>query len=316
MQKVLHISTGYTDGSIEKSLIEGAGAEYLLIDDESEKGIIQAGQDASVLIVALTEVSANIISNLPNLKLIVRAGIGVDNIDLEVARENEIRVCNLPNYCSDEVADHTVALMLAVRRKLFEQTNDIREGKWESVNKYKPILGMKDSTAGFVGCGGIAQRVMARLKPFGVKLLGYDPYLPEDIAKKLDLRLVDKDELLELSDCISLHTPLTDETYHFLDDAAFDAMKPDAIVINTARGGLIDNDAMLNAMENKKIAGLGLDVIDGDAEAAVKYNQFQNVIITPHTAYYSGISDVNIRAEAGELVANYILSGELANVIV
>lgn len=316
MQKVLHISTGYTDGLIEKLLIEEAGAEYLLIDDESEKGIIQAGQDASVLIIALTEVSANIISNLPNLKLIVRAGIGVDNIDLEAARENDIRVCNLPNYCSDEVADHTVALMLAVRRKLFEQTNDIREGKWESVNKYKPIPGMKNSIAGFVGCGGIAQRVMVRLKPFGVKFLGYDPYLPEDIAKNLDLRLVDKDELLGLSDCISLHTPLTDETYHFLDDAAFDAMKTDAIVINTARGGLIDNDAMLNAMENKKIAGLGLDVIDGDAEAAVKYNQFPNVIITPHTAYYSGISDVNIRAEAGELVANYILSGELANVIV
>lgn len=316
MQKVLHVSTGYTDGVIERSLIEEAGAEYLIIDDESEKGIIQAGQDATVLIVALTEVSAGIISKLPNLKLIVRAGIGVDNIDLEAARKNNIRVCNLPHYCSDEVADHTVALMLTVRRKLFEQTSDIRAGKWESVNKYKPIPGMMNSTTGFIGCGGIAQRVMARLKPFGVNFIGYDPYLNQDVAKSLDVRLVDKGELFALSDCITLHTPLTAETYHILDDDAFDAMKPDAIVINTARGGLIDNDAMLNAISNKKIGGLGLDVIDGDLNTAVKFNQYPNVIITPHTAYYSGISDLNIRSETGELVANYVLTGKLINTVV
>lgn len=314
--KVLQISTGYTDGSVEKGLIEAAGGSYTLISSEREQDIIAAGQDATVLLVALTEVSGTVIRALKQLKLIVRAGIGVDNIDLAAARECGIHVCNLPTYCHDEVADHTVALLMALERQLPAQVRDIRAGSWNPVSTYRPIRGLQDAAVGFVGCGGIAQKVMARLRPFGVRLIGYDPYLPEEKASALGLTLLPLEALLAQADYVTLHVPLTAETRGILNAAAFSLMKPTACVLNTARGPLIDNDALFDALKAGKIRGAGLDVIDGDLEGAKHFASFEQVLITPHSAYYSERSDWNIRAQAGELIANYLRNGTLINIVV
>lgn len=314
--KVLQISTGYTDGSVEKGLIEAAGGSYTLISSEREQDIIAAGQDATVLLVALTEVSGTVIRALKQLKLIVRAGIGVDNIDLAAAKECGIHVCNLPAYCHDEVADHTVALLMALERQLPAQVRDIRAGSWNPVSTYRPIRGLQDAAVGFVGCGGIAQKVMARLRPFGVRLIGYDPYLPEEKASALGLTLLPLEALLAQADYVTLHVPLTAETRGILNAAAFSLMKPTACVLNTARGPLIDNDALFDALKAGKIRGAGLDVIDGDLEGAKRFASFEQVLITPHSAYYSERSDWNIRAQAGELIANYLRNGTLINIVV
>lgn len=314
--KVLQISTGYTDGSVEKGLIEAAGGSYTLISSEREQDIIAAGQDATVLLVALTEVSGTVIRALKQLKLIVRAGIGVDNIDLAAAKECGIHVCNLPTYCHDEVADHTVALLMALERQLPAQVRDIRAGSWNPVSTYRPIRGLQDAAVGFVGCGGIAQKVMARLRPFGVRLIGYDPYLPEEKASALGLTLLPLEALLAQADYVTLHVPLTAETRGILNAAAFSLMKPTAYVLNTARGPLIDNDALFDALKTGKIRGAGLDVIDGDLEGAKRFASFEQVLITPHSAYYSERSDWNIRAQAGELIANYLRNGTLINIVV
>lgn len=314
--KVLQISTGYTDGSVEKGLIEAAGGSYTLISSEREQDIIAAGQDATVLLVALTEVSGTVIRALKQLKLIVRAGIGVDNIDLAAAKECGIHVCNLPTYCHDEVADHTVALLMALERQLPAQVRDIRAGSWNPVSTYRPIRGLQDAAVGFVGCGGIAQKVMARLRPFGVRLIGYDPYLPEEKASALGLTLLPLEALLAQADYVTLHVPLTVETRGILNAAAFSLMKPTAYVLNTARGPLIDNDALFDALKAGKIRGAGLDVIDGDLEGAKRFASFEQVLITPHSAYYSERSDWNIRAQAGELIANYLRNGTLINIVV
>lgn len=314
--KVLQISTGYTDGSVEKGLIEAAGGSYTLISSEREQDIIAAGQDATVLLVALTEVSGTVIRALKQLKLIVRAGIGVDNIDLAAAKERGIHVCNLPTYCHDEVADHTVALLMALERQLPAQVRDIRAGSWNPVSTYRPIRGLQDAAVGFVGCGGIAQKVMARLRPFGVRLIGYDPYLPEEKASALGLTLLPLEALLAQADYVTLHVPLTAETRGILNAAAFSLMKPTACVLNTARGPLIDNDALFDALKTGKIRGAGLDVIDGDLEGAKRFASFEQVLITPHSAYYSERSDWNIRAQAGELIANYLRNGTLINIVV
>lgn len=314
--KVLQISTGYTDGSVEKGLIEAAGGSYTLISSEREQDIIAAGQDATVLLVALTEVSGTVIRALKQLKLIVRAGIGVDNIDLAAAKECGIHVCNLPTYCHDEVADHTVALLMALERQLPAQVRDIRAGSWNPVSTYRPIRGLQDAAVGFVGCGGIAQKVMARLRPFGVRLIGYDPYLPEEKASALGLTLLPLEALLAQADYVTLHVPLTAETRGILNAAAFSLMKPTACVLNTARGPLIDNDALFDALKAGKIRGAGLDVIDGDLEGAKRFASFEQVLITPHSAYYSEHSDWNIRAQAGELIANYLRNGTLINIVV
>ena len=314
--KVLQISTGYTEGSVEKGLIEAAGGSYTLISSEREQDIIAAGQDATVLLVALTEVSGTVIRALKQLKLIVRAGIGVDNIDLAAAKECGIHVCNLPTYCHDEVADHTVALLMALERQLPAQVRDIRAGSWNPVSTYRPIRGLQDAAVGFVGCGGIAQKVMARLRPFGVRLIGYDPYLPEEKASALGLTLLPLEALLAQADYVTLHVPLTAETRGILNAAAFSLMKPTACVLNTARGPLIDNDALFDALKAGKIRGAGLDVIDGDLEGAKRFASFEQVLITPHSAYYSERSDWNIRAQAGELIANYLRNGTLINIVV
>lgn len=314
--KVLQISTGYTDGSVEKGLIEAASGSYTLISSEREQDIIAAGQDATVLLVALTEVSGTVIRALKQLKLIVRAGIGVDNIDLAAAKECGIHVCNLPTYCHDEVADHTVALLMALERQLPAQVRDIRAGSWNPVSTYRPIRGLQDAAVGFVGCGGIAQKVMARLRPFGVRLIGYDPYLPEEKASALGLTLLPLEALLAQADYVTLHVPLTAETRGILNAAAFSLMKPTACVLNTARGPLIDNDALFDALKAGKIRGAGLDVIDGDLEGAKHFASFEQVLITPHSAYYSERSDWNIRAQAGELIANYLRNGTLINIVV
>lgn len=314
--KVLQISTGYTDGSVEKGLIEAAGGSYTLISSEREQDIIAAGQDATVLLVALTEVSGTVIRALKQLKLIVRAGIGVDNIDLAAAKECGIHVSNLPTYCHDEVADHTVALLMALERQLPAQVRDIRAGSWNPVSTYRPIRGLQDAAVGFVGCGGIAQKVMARLRPFGVRLIGYDPYLPEEKASALGLTLLPLEALLAQADYVTLHVPLTAETRGILNAAAFSLMKPTACVLNTARGPLIDNDALFDALKAGKIRGAGLDVIDGDLEGAKRFASFEQVLITPHSAYYSERSDWNIRAQAGELIANYLRNGTLINIVV
>jgi D-3-phosphoglycerate dehydrogenase len=316
MFKVLQVSTGYTDGSVEKKLIEEAGGSYQLISGESADEIIHAGQDASALLVALTNVPAKVIQALPQLKVIVRAGIGVDNIDLDAAKASGVHVCNLPTYCQDEVADHAVALLLALERRLFAQVLDIRAHKWNPVKTYKPIHGLGGAVVGFIGCGGIARKVMARLAPFGVRFVGYDPYLSQEKADALGVTLLPLDTLLEQSDYVSLHVPLTKETRGILNKEAFLRMKPTACVINTARGPLVDNDALLNAIENHQIRGAGLDVIDGDLDAALRFADLPEVLITPHTAYYSERSDWNIRAQAGELLAAYIRTGKLKNVIV
>ena len=314
--KVLQISTGYTDGSVEKGLIEAAGGSYTLISSEREQDIIAAGQDATVLLVALTEVSGTVIRALKQLKLIVRAGIGVDNIDLAAAKECGIHVCNFPTYCHDEVADHTVALLMALERQLPAQVRDIRAGSWNPVSTYRPIRGLQDAAVGFVGCGGLAQKVMARLRPFGVRLIGYDPYLPEEKASALGLTLLPLEALLAQADYVTLHVPLTVETRGILNAAAFSLMKPTAYVLNTARGPLIDNDALFDALKAGKIRGAGLDVIDGDLEGAKRFASFEQVLITPHSAYYSERSDWNIRAQAGELIANYLRNGTLINIVV
>ncbi len=315
MFQVLQISTGYTDGSIEKRLIEAAGGCCRLISGERDEEIIAAGRDASALLVALTVVSSNVIRSLKNLKLIVRAGIGVDNIDLEAAKACGVHVCNLPSYCHNEVADHTVALLMALERQLLLQVRDIRAGEWNPVKNYRPVRGLLDAVIGFIGCGGIAQKVMARLAPFGVRLVGYDPYLSAEKAGALGLTPLSLNSLLEQADYITLHVPLTPATRGILDAEAFARMKPTACVINTARGPLVDNNALFAALEAGKIRGAGLDVIDGDIDGARRFFEFSNVLITPHTAYYSELSDYNIRAQAGELIADYIRSGSLKNIV-
>lgn len=309
MFHVLQVSTGYSNGSLEAEKILAAGGAHTLLTKETPEAIIRAGQDSEGLLVTLTQVTASMIRQMPKLKVIVRAGIGVDSIDLEAARKRNIQVYNLPHYCQDEVADHTVAMLLALERKLIRQVQDVKQGQWNPARLYKPICGMHGSVIGFLGCGGIARRVAARLQPFGASFIGCDPYLPPETAKKAGIVLTDLEGVLSNADFLSLHLPLTDQTHHIVNRSAIQKMKTGAYLVNSARGQLVDNNALYEAIESGHLAGAALDVIEEDLKGASRFNELPNVLITPHSAYYSEQSSVKIRSQAGEIFAA-IIRGE------
>jgi len=316
MFHVLQISTGYSDGSVERAIIEAAGGRLTLIASQAADDILAAGQDAEGLLVTLTEVSAAVIAGLPKLKLIVRAGIGVDNIALAAAKARGVTVCNLPHYCQDEVADHTAALLLAAERKLVAQATDTSLGKWRAASAYAPIYGLQGKTLGLIGYGGIARKVDARLRPFGLRPVAYDPYLPQTEKDKTDVRFASLDEVLAEADYLSLHLPATDETHCMIDAARLAKMKPTAYLINTARGQLVDNADLLSALQAGRLAGAALDVIDGDASALAAFAACDNVIITPHSAYFSEQSSYKIKADAAGVFADYITKRPLRSIVV
>lgn len=316
MFHVLQVSTGYSDGSLEAARIAAAGGTHTLISSQRSEDIIAAGQDADGLLVALTKVPVSLIEALPKLKLIVRAGIGVDNIDLAAAKARGIHVCNLPHYCQDEVADHTAALLLALERKLYAQVSDIKKGAWKPSSAYRPIHGLRNAVVGFVGFGGIARKVYERLLPFGARAMAYDPYLPREIAAASGVELTDLDTVLQSADFLSLHMPLTPETRNMLDAQAFAKMKDGAYLVNSARGPLVDNAALYDSIVSGRLAGAALDVIDGDIATAARFADFDNVLITPHSAYYSEQSSVKIRAQAGDVFAAYIRGEKLDSMLI
>ncbi len=316
MFKVLQISTGYSDGKIEKEIIEKAGGIHVLTDKTEPEQIVQAASDAQGLLVTLTQIPAEVINGMTNLKLIVRAGIGVDNICLEQAKENNVKVCNLPNYCQDEVADHTVALLLAIERKIVPQVNDVKNLKWQQAAKYAPVLGLKNKTVGFIGFGGIAQKVALRLMPFGLKILAYDPYLSQDVKNNFNAQFTELEEVLKEADYLTLHLPATPQTTHIMQNKTFDLMKDSAYLINTSRGQLVKNEDLLQALNSGKLNGAALDVIEGDSKNMHIFADCDKVILTPHSAYYSTQSSTNMKIDSAEVFADFIKGNELKNVVV
>lgn len=309
MFHVLQVSTGYSDGVLEAEQILAAGGTHALVASQTVADIAEAGKDADGLLVTLTRVPAELIEAMPKLKAIVRAGIGVDNIDLAAAKARGVRVYNLPHYCQDEVADHTAAMLLCLERKLYRQVQDVKRGMWNGAKTYRPIGGMAGACVGFLGCGGIARRVSMRLQPFGIRAVGFDPYLPEEVAAAAGIQLLPCDDVIAQADYLSLHMPLTEETKRMIGRKAIAAMKPGACLINSARADLIDHDALYDAIQSGHLGGAALDVVENDAEGAKRFAEFENVLITPHSAYYSAQADIKIRLQAGELFAA-IIRGE------
>lgn len=253
-----------------------------------EDRLIPYVKNADALIVQFASISKKVIDQLVNCKIIARYAIGVDSIDLAAAKEKGITVANVPDYCIEEVSDTTIAHMFNCLRKITFAEHWLRTNDW-SYDKIKPLRRFSNLTVGLLSFGNIARRVSEKLREFGVNILAYDPYI-KDIAIFPDITFVSFKDLLSQSDIISIHTPLTQETQHMMNIEAFDVIKPGAILVNTSRGGIIDENALIQAIENDKISTAGLDVLDtDDAEyyrsALLKYPD--RVCITPHMAWYS-----------------------------
>ncbi|KKI89273.1 2-hydroxyacid dehydrogenase [Bacillus sp. SA1-12] len=294
----------YKNLQIEKEILEKANVELIIAQCDTEDEVIAACKDADGLINQYAPITRKVIESLPNLKIISRYGVGVNTIDVEAATERGIMVTNVSDYCVDEVADHAFSLLLASARKIVQLNNAVKQDVWD----YKlgmPIYRLRGRVLGLVGFGKIPQNLAVKARAFGLELLIYDPYISDETADKYDARLVGLNELMQLSDFISVHAPLTKATEAMISDEQFSLAKPEAFIINTSRGRVIDEQALIRALEEGKIAGAALDVIEQEPiNPANPLLKMDNVILNPHIAWYSEQSEVELRQKATQNAAD------------
>jgi len=253
-------------------------------------------------------IGREVFENAPDLKAIVRYGIGTDTIDVPEATKRGVMVANVPDYCVEEVAEHALAHFLCLARKIALSDRRVKGGEW-SLSYVKPLKGITEMTAGVIGFGRIGRAIAQRLRPFGPAILYCDP----NVSGEIDgCRGVSLDDLWARCDAIFVQCPATEETRHLLGREAFEKMAKQPIVVNTARGSIVDTDALVWALENGKVSGAGLDVLE-DEGAVVKsehpLKKFDNVSLTPHSAWYSSAAVAKLQRKAAEEMAR-ILRGE------
>jgi D-3-phosphoglycerate dehydrogenase len=275
---------------------------------EPEEFLAQAADCDALLNTYAGPITAEAMSRMPKCRIIARYGIGVDTIDLEAATAAGIIVTNNPTYCIEEVAEHTMALLLSAARKVTFYDRQVRAGQWV-VPPGKPMFRLSGSTLGLVGFGNIARQVAVRAAAFGMRVLFADPFIQDGQfdapGKKMELH-----DMLRESDFVSLHPPLTPQTRKMINDDAFSHMKPTAVLVNCARGPVIDTDALVRALDAKKIAGCALDTIDPEPlPDPHPLRGRENVIINPHAAWYSEQAMVGLQAGAPNEVRR-VLAGE------
>lgn len=271
----------------------------------TEDELIRVGQDADALLVSTREaVTRRVLENIPRVKVISRYGVGLDNVDLDAAADVGIVVTHYPGYCTSEVADHALAMILALNRRIVEQDRSLREGAWVEHGPATrrilrgPVQPLREQTLGIIGFGRIGQAVAVRAKPFGVSIIAADPYLGPEVIRGAGVEPVSLEELLQRADIVTIHTPLTPETRGLIDAAALARMKPTTVIVNTARGPIIDLSALAQALQEGRIAGAALDVVDPEPLVAdAPFYGMPNVILTPHSAYYSERSVDVVRRE-------------------
>jgi D-3-phosphoglycerate dehydrogenase / 2-oxoglutarate reductase len=293
---------------VEK-VLRPLGARLSLSASSAAPDILAVARDADALLVCYAKLPGDLIRELTRCKIIGRTGLGVDNIDLAAARERKITVTYVPDYCMDEVSDHAMALLLALARKVAYANSLVQSGRWEMA-AVAPIHRLKGRTLGLVGFGNIPRALAPKARAFGLRVLAYDPFVARDVFASLGVDGVSLDELLASSDFVSVHAPLTPQTRGLIGAGAFAKMKPGALLINTARGPLIDEKALIAALDSGRIGGAALDVIE--TEPPPKGSPLigrPNVVLTPHTAFYSVEALEELQAKCATDVAR-VLSGQ------
>ena len=275
-----------------------------------EDEVLDVVKDADVILVNMVAFPASLIERLEKTKLIIRHGAGYDNVDVKAATAKRIRVAYEPDYCSDEVAQHAVMLMLASWRKLHAGLEVLEEsskaGKWDFEPIY-PIFSLVDKTVGILGCGRIGSLVLEKLKGFNFKILIHDPYLSDERKAQLDAKFVDMETLLKESDIITIHAALTEETLNLIGEPQLKQMKPTAHLVNTSRGGLVDTDALAKAIREKWIAGAGIDVyVKEPPDPDFPLFGLNEVTLAPHLSWYSEEAGWSIREKILEDYVRFI----------
>ncbi|MBA2470512.1 MAG: C-terminal binding protein [Chloroflexia bacterium] len=283
----------------------------------SEEHLIAMGQRADALMLSTRDpVSRRVCESVPRVKVIARYGVGLDNVDLQAAADYGIVITHYPLYCTSEVADHALAMVLTMNRRIAELNQDLHEGAWGTQGRQTartlrgPLNAMFANTVGVVGLGRIGEAVVARLVPFGSRILVHDPYIDPDAIRRAGAEPASFDELIRESDIITLHCPLTPETRGLLGPEQFAQMKPTVAIVNTCRGPVINEAALIDFLTGNPQARAALDVTEVEPlDPESPLYALPNVILTPHAAYYSEQATRTVR-EQTFLSAIAVLRGE------
>lgn len=307
---------GFSNIDPERRVLEKSGYEIVDAQCKTESELLEATKDAFAIIVQWAPITEAIIRNMDNCQLIVRYGIGVDNLDLAAAKEKQIPVCNVPDYCIDEVADHTMSLALSLHRQLSATDRRVRDGVWKIIPPGH-VPASKDSVFTTLGFGRIARAVLERARAFGFKLAAYDPFVSSEEMEAFGVKKLTLEEAISDSDILSLHSPLNEKTSHIINAASLKKMKPTAILVNTSRGGLINTVELAQALHENEIGGAGIDVFEQEPlPSDHPILQAPNITITSHTAWYSKRSIPILQQFAAEEVLRIINGETLKNRVV
>ncbi|MDH4119798.1 MAG: C-terminal binding protein [Acidimicrobiia bacterium] len=292
-----------------RKALEGLDVELVIAEEPTPEAVLAVAADADALFVTYGQITADIIGGLNRCKVIGRFGIGTDNIDLRAAADAGIVVTYAPVYCLDEVSDHAMALLLTLARKTAMANTMVHGGRWE-MPAVVPIHRLRGRTLGLVGLGNIPQKIVPKAQAFGIDVIASDPYAPDEVFERLNVRRVDFEELLETSDFVSVHAPLTAETQGMFNTEVFSKMKSTALLVNTARGPLVNVEDLAKALDGGQIAGAALDVLPVEPPpVGMGLLGRDNVILTPHTAFYSEDALLDLQTTVATDVATVLRGG-------
>ena len=299
----------------ERIVLEGNGIALVLAPDPAEATLVKLAADVDAIMFCFAKVTPAVLRAATKCKVASRYGIGVDNIDIPIATELGIVVTNVPDYCIDEVSDHALGMILALNRRFVPHNREVTSGGWARVMLNEPMQRTRGSALGIVGFGRIGRSVAAKAAPFGMKVQAYDPVLkPGEVVAGAEI--VTFDHLLANSDFITVHVPLTLQTRNMFSKNEFARMKKGSIIVNCARGGLIDEQALAAALASGQVAGAGLDVLD-HAPPLPDHPLLKasNVIITPHTAFFSQASTLELETRTAREVVRVLAGQKPENLI-
>ena len=305
------LEPGYAEYTIEQAVLEQHDVTIVAVSEQEDAVSSLKSIDPVAVMVRERTMSAAEIEACPNLKVIVRYGVGVDNIDLALAKSRGIYVANVPDYGAEiEVSEHAVALYLAVQRRVVERDAQVRSGEW-GIGEAAPIPGRHNGVLGLIGCGRIGLQAARKFKALGFRyILAFDPNLSTDIAKSEGIELVDLETLCMQSDVISLHAPLLPQTRHMLNAERLKLVKPTSIIVNVSRGGLVDEQALADALNEGRLFGAGIDVFETEpVRMDNPLLKCPNTVISDHTAWYSSRSVGVLQHNAASEI-DRVLKGE------
>lgn len=296
----------------EEAVLRAARVDFRLHQVKSEDDVIAAARDADAIILQYAPITGHVLDGLPRCRVAVRYGVGVDTVDLAAATARGVMVANVPDYCIDEVSDHAIAMLLSLWRGVTTYDRAIRGGTWSTTAR-PPMPRLAGRVLGVVGVGRIGAAAARKALGLSMRVIGYDPYLtslPSGIQK------VTLDELLQQADAVTLHLPLMTESRHLINEITLRKMKPTALLVNTARGGIVDTAALVRALREGWIAGAALDTLEQEPIAGDSpLLTLPNVILNPHASWYSDQSVPELKRKTAETAVAVLRGQRPASVV-